>query len=62
MINEPSVVAIREGDKKVLAVGIDAKEMIGKLTIKYNKERQAQITKELIEITSGKEALASQEA
>ncbi len=40
----------------------NAKEMIGKLTIKYNKERQAQITKELIEITSGKEALATQEA
>ncbi len=35
----------------------NAKEMIGKLTIKYNKERQAQITKELIEITSGKNAL-----
>ncbi len=40
----------------------NAKEMIGKLTIKYNKERQAQITKELIEIVSGKEALAAQEA
>jgi len=39
----------------------NAKEMIGKLTIKYNKERQAQITKELIEITSGKEALATAE-
>lgn len=39
----------------------NAKEMIGKLTIKYNKERQAQITKELIEIVSGKEALAAQE-
>ncbi len=38
----------------------NAKEMIGTLTIKYNKERQAQITKELIEITSGKEALAAQ--
>ncbi len=30
VLNEPSVVAIREGDKKVLAIGIDAKEMIGK--------------------------------
>ncbi len=39
-----------------------AKDMIGSLTIKYNKERQAQITKELIEITSGKEALESQSA
>lgn len=35
----------------------NAKEMIISLTIKYNKERQAQITKELIEITSGKNAL-----
>ncbi len=30
VLNEPSVVAIRESDKKVLAVGIEAKEMIGK--------------------------------
>ena len=30
VLNEPSVVAIREGDKKVLAVGLEAKEMIGK--------------------------------
>ncbi len=37
-----------------------AKDVIGALTIKYNKERQAQITKELIEITSGKEALELQ--
>ncbi|MES2060105.1 MAG: ATP synthase F1 subunit gamma [Patescibacteria group bacterium] len=37
-----------------------AKDVIGALTIKYNKERQAQITKELIEITSGKEALEAQ--
>lgn len=39
----------------------NAKDIIGKLTIKYNKERQAQITKELIEITSGKEALSKEE-
>lgn len=38
----------------------NAKDMIGTLTILYNKSRQAQITKELIEITSGKEALESQ--
>ncbi len=37
-----------------------AKDIIKALTIKYNKERQAQITKELIEITSGKEALEAQ--
>lgn len=30
VLNEPSVVAIREDDKKVLAVGLEAKEMIGK--------------------------------
>ncbi|MDQ5957438.1 MAG: rod shape-determining protein MreB [Patescibacteria group bacterium] len=30
VLNEPSVVAIRETDKKVLAVGLEAKEMIGK--------------------------------
>lgn len=35
----------------------NAKEMIGALTITYNKVRQANITKELIEITSGREAL-----
>lgn len=29
-LSEPSVVAIREEDKKVLAVGLEAKEMIGK--------------------------------
>lgn len=40
----------------------NAKEVIGSLTISYNKARQAQITKELIEIVSGKEALAAQEA
>ncbi len=38
----------------------NAKDMIGELTILFNKTRQAQITKELIEITSGKEALENQ--
>lgn len=38
----------------------NAKDMIGSLTILFNKSRQAQITKELIEITSGKEALENQ--
>jgi F-type H+-transporting ATPase subunit gamma len=32
-------------------------EMIGRLTLKYNRTRQATITKELIEIISGAEAL-----
>jgi F-type H+-transporting ATPase subunit gamma len=35
----------------------NAGEMISKLTITYNRSRQAQITKELIEIISGAEAL-----
>jgi len=35
----------------------NAGEMIGKLTLNYNHTRQAQITKELIEIISGAEAL-----
>jgi F-type H+-transporting ATPase subunit gamma len=35
----------------------NAGDMLNKLTIKYNRSRQAQITKELIEIISGAEAL-----
>lgn len=35
----------------------NAGEMIDKLTLQYNRARQAQITKELIEIISGAEAL-----
>jgi F-type H+-transporting ATPase subunit gamma len=35
----------------------NAGDMIGKLTLRYNRTRQAQITKELIEIISGAEAL-----
>ena len=35
----------------------NASEMIDKLTLVYNKARQAAITKELIEIVSGAEAL-----
>ena len=35
----------------------NAGEMIDKLTLRYNRQRQAQITKELIEIISGAEAL-----
>jgi F-type H+-transporting ATPase subunit gamma len=35
----------------------NAGEMIDKLTLIYNKARQAAITKELIEIVSGAEAL-----
>ena len=35
----------------------NAGEMINRLTLSYNRQRQAQITKELIEIISGAEAL-----
>jgi F-type H+-transporting ATPase subunit gamma len=35
----------------------NAKEMIGRLTLEYNRARQAAITKELMEIVSGAEAL-----
>uniref|UniRef100_A0A0R3RM07 ATP synthase subunit gamma, mitochondrial n=1 Tax=Elaeophora elaphi TaxID=1147741 RepID=A0A0R3RM07_9BILA len=35
----------------------NAGDMINKLTMSYNRQRQAQITKELIEIISGAEAL-----
>jgi F-type H+-transporting ATPase subunit gamma len=35
----------------------NAGDMINKLTLRYNRQRQAQITKELIEIISGAEAL-----
>jgi F-type H+-transporting ATPase subunit gamma len=35
----------------------NAKEMIGKLTLFYNRTRQAYITKELIEVVNGAEAL-----
>ena len=35
----------------------NAGEMIERLTLTYNRTRQAQITKELIEIISGAEAL-----
>src|SRR6266478_2511337 len=30
VLNEPSVVAVSESDKKVMAVGNDAKEMVGR--------------------------------
>jgi F-type H+-transporting ATPase subunit gamma len=35
----------------------NAGEMIGQLTLYYNRTRQAAITKELVEIVSGAEAL-----
>jgi F-type H+-transporting ATPase subunit gamma len=35
----------------------NAKEMIGNLTLQFNRARQAAITKELMEIVGGAEAL-----
>jgi F-type H+-transporting ATPase subunit gamma len=35
----------------------NAKEMIGSLTLQFNRARQAAITKELMEIVGGAEAL-----
>jgi F-type H+-transporting ATPase subunit gamma len=35
----------------------NAEEMIGSLTLQYNRARQAYVTKELLEIVSGAEAL-----
>ena len=35
----------------------NTEEMIGSLTLKYNRARQAAITRELVEIISGAEAL-----
>ena len=39
------------------AASRNAKELIGKLTLKMNRARQAAITTELMEIVSGAEAL-----
>ena len=39
----------------------NAKEMIDVLTIQYNKARQEKITKELLDIVGGAEALRSKE-
>jgi F-type H+-transporting ATPase subunit gamma len=39
------------------AASTNAKDMIAKLTLQYNKARQASITKELMEIVGGAEAL-----
>ena len=35
----------------------NAKEMIGSLTLQYNRARQAAITKEILEVVGGAEAL-----
>ena len=55
-------VAQHLGENTVRTIAMDnatrnAGDMIRKLTLVYNRQRQAQITKELIEIISGAEAL-----
>jgi F-type H+-transporting ATPase subunit gamma len=50
-----------EHGSRMMAMGNankNAGEMVNSLTLEYNKARQAQITKELLEIVSGAEALA----
>ena len=44
-------------DNGAQIVGIYENDMIDKLTLNYNRARQADITKELIEIISGAEAV-----
>ncbi len=49
-----------EHGSRMIAMGAATKnagEMINSLTLDYNKARQAQITKELLEVVSGAEAL-----
>lgn len=51
-----------EHGSRMIAMGnatSNAEEMVDTLTLQYNKARQAQITKELLEIVSGAEALRS---
>ena len=55
-------VAQELGERTVRCIAMDsatrnAGEMIDKLTLRYYRQRQANITKELIEIISGAEAL-----
>ena len=55
-------VAQELGERTVRCIAMDnatrnAGDMINKLTINYNRTRQANITKELIEIISGAEAV-----
>jgi F-type H+-transporting ATPase subunit gamma len=50
-----------EHGSRMMAMGNankNAGEMVNSLTLEYNKARQAQITKELLEVVSGAEALA----
>jgi F-type H+-transporting ATPase subunit gamma len=51
-----------EHGSRMMAMGNATKnagEMVDNLTLEYNKARQAQITKELLEVVSGAEALVS---
>ncbi len=48
---------LRRADERHGQATRNAGEMIDKLTLRYNRTRQAMITKELIEIISGADAL-----
>ena len=51
-------IVINERDSKgKISVESQQRDMIAALTLSYNRQRQAQITKELIEIISGAEAV-----
>ena len=52
----PDIAQWRQG-RAMDAATRNAKEMIGRLTLVYNRARQAAITKELMEIIGGAEAL-----
>jgi len=60
MINALAESFASEHGSRMIAMGnatTNAEEMVDRLTLDYNKARQAQITKELLEIVSGAEAL-----
>ena len=53
----PEKATISSGGRSVAAISRNAGDLINNLTLTYNRTRQAVITKELIEIISGAEAL-----
>ncbi len=60
MINALAESFASEHGSRMIAMGnatTNAEEMVDRLTLDYNKARQGQITKELLEIVSGAEAL-----
>jgi F-type H+-transporting ATPase subunit gamma len=59
LAGDAGVVAAEHGARMTAmdSASKNANEMIGKLTLQYNRARQAYITKELMEIVSGAESL-----